>query len=131
MTFCVQDIDIRPDLLNKLYNAVPESYKDKIDYGIDYADNGDEKELETIFFDNIALGTIDDINDISCLDGEICGRERDKTSVFDKHIIVDCVSSYRNIFFIHKDNGKYECEMTPKLEKGTIHRKEDNEMITV
>lgn len=111
------------DLLNKLYNAVPKSYRDRISYGTDYEDNGDVKSDETILFDDIALGTIDDIKDIGCLNGKICGREDSETSEFDKHINIDCIGTYRNIFFTYKGNGVYECEMTPELEKGKIHEK--------
>ncbi len=111
------------DLLNKLYNAVPETYRDKIDYGTDYEDNGDEKIGETIFFDDIALGIIDDIKDIGCWDGKICGREDSETSEFDKFINIDKIGYYRNIFFTYKGNGVYECEMTLELEKEKIHEK--------
>ncbi len=118
------------DLLNKLYEAVPEAYRDKIGYGTDYEDNGDEKSDETIFFDDVALGRIDDIKDIGCWNGKICGRNDNETSEFDKHINIDCIGSYRNIFFTYKSNGNYECEMTPELEKGKIHDK-SCEMIKV
>lgn len=118
------------ELLNKLYQAVPESYRDKIGYGTDYEDNGEIKTGETIFFDDIALGTIDDIKDIGCWDGKISGRDDAETTEFDKHINIDCIGTYRNIFFTYKGNGVYECEMTPELAKGKIHDK-NCEMIKV
>lgn len=111
------------DLLNQLYNAVPEKYRDKISYQ-------DDEGIETIYFDDIALEIVDNINYIGCLDGRICGREDNATTEFDKHITVDGVGTYRNIFFRYKGNGQYKCEMTPKLEKGKIYKK-GIEMITV
>lgn len=111
------------DLLNQLYNAVPEKYRDKISY---QDDNG----VETIYFDDEELEIVDNINYIGCLDGRICGREDNATTEFDKHITIDGVGTYRNIFFIHEGNGNYKCEMTPELEKGKIYKK-GIEMITV
>ncbi|MBN1061293.1 hypothetical protein FDA33_01005 [Clostridium botulinum] len=105
------------DLLNKLYNVVPESYKDKISY---------DNNTETIFFDDIALGTIDDIKDIGCWNGKICGREDNETTEFDKFINIDKIGSYRNIFFTYKDNGEYECEIIEELEKGKIYGRNEN-----
>ncbi|WP_252238557.1 hypothetical protein [Clostridium sp. VAP51] len=117
------------DLLNKLYNAVPENYRSKIDYGTDYEDNGDEKADKTIFFDDIALGTIDDIKDIGCWNGKICGRNDNETTEFDKFISIDKISSYRNIFFTYKDNGEYECEIIEELEKGKIYGRNENRQV--
>ena len=111
------------DLLNQLYNAVPEKYRDKISYQ-------DDEGIETIYFDDIALEIIDNINYIGCLDGRICGLENDETTEFDKHININGNGTYRNIFFRYKGNGQYKCEMTPKLEKGKIYKK-GIEMITV
>lgn len=111
------------DLLNQLYNAVPEKYRDKISY---QDDNG----VETIYFDNEELEIVDNINYIGCLDGRICGLEDDETTEFDKHINIDGNGTYRNIFFRYKGNGQYKCKMTPKLEKGKIYKK-GIEMITV
>lgn len=111
------------DLLNQLYNAVPEKYRDKISY---QDDNG----VETIYFGNEELEIVDNINYIGCLDGRICGLEDDETTEFDKHINIDGNGTYRNIFFRYKGNGQYKCEMTPKLEKGNIYKK-GIKMITV
>lgn len=113
------------NLLNKLYTSVPESYRDKIHYG----DNEETGEEKVIFFDDIPIGQIDNINYIGCLDGRICGREDNETTDWDKHISIDCNGTYRNIFFRYEGNGSYKCEMTPKLEKGKIHKK--TEMIEV
>ncbi|WP_061312564.1 hypothetical protein [Clostridium botulinum] len=114
------------ELLNKLYNAVPESYRSKIDYGTDYEDNGNEKAGKTIFFDDIALGTIDYIKDIGCWNGKICGRNDNETTKFDKFISIDKIGSYRNIFFTYKDNGEYDSEITEELEKGKIYSRNEN-----
>lgn len=111
------------DLLNQLYNAVPEKYRDKISY---QDDNG----VETIYFSNEELEIVDNINYIGCLDGRICGLEDNETTEFDKHINIDGNGTYRNIFFRYKGNGQYKCEMTPKLEKGKIYKK-GIEVITV
>ncbi|EES48504.1 hypothetical protein NE172_06335 [Clostridium botulinum] len=103
------------DLLNKLYKAVPEEFRDKINFS-----------KKTIFFDDIALGTINDIKDIGCWNGKICGREDNETTEFDKFINIDKISSYRNIFFTYKDNGEYDCEIIKELEKGKIYGRNEN-----
>ncbi|MBN1044889.1 hypothetical protein DVW08_05820 [Clostridium botulinum] len=106
------------DLLNKLYKVVPEEFRDKINFG-----------KKTIFFDDIALGTIDDIKDIGCWNGKICGREDDETTDFDKFISIDKIGSYRNIFFTYKDNGEYDCEIIEELEKGKIYGRNENRQV--
>ncbi|MBY6835998.1 hypothetical protein FDG50_00445 [Clostridium botulinum] len=106
------------DLLNKLYKAVPEEFRDKINFS-----------HKTIFFDDIALGTIDDIKDIGCWNGKICGREDNETTEFDKFINIDKIGSYRNIFFTYKDNGEYDCEIIDELEKGKIYGRNENRQI--
>ncbi|SFC14226.1 hypothetical protein [Clostridium uliginosum] len=108
-------------LLNQLYEAVPESYRDKISYND-----------ETIYFDGEEIGYIDDINYIGCINGKICGRDDAETTEFDKFINVNKIGSYRNIFFTYKDNGEYDCEIIEELEKGKIYgRNENGEVLEV
>ncbi|MBN1051616.1 hypothetical protein DV092_06040 [Clostridium botulinum] len=103
------------DLLNKLYKEVPEEFRDKINFS-----------KKTIFVDDIALGTIDDIKDIGCWNGKICRRNDNETTEFDKFISIDKISSYRNIFFTYKDSGECDCEIIEELEKGKIYGRNEN-----
>ncbi|MCS6110732.1 hypothetical protein FC753_04230 [Clostridium botulinum] len=109
------------DLLNKLYNVVPESYKDKISY---------DNNTETIYFNGVQLGDIYDIKDIGCWNGKICGRNDNETTEVDKFISIDKIGNYRNIFFSWKeDKNKYECEIIEELEKGKIYGRNENRQV--
>ncbi|NFF21939.1 hypothetical protein FDF76_10370 [Clostridium botulinum] len=108
------------DLLNQLYEAVPEIYKDKVSY---------DNNTETIYFNDVELGDIYDIKDIGCWNGKICGRNDNETTEFDKLINIDKIGSYRNIFFTYKDNGEYDCEIIEELEKGKIYGRNENRQV--